>query len=280
MLLAVVFLVFGAVQITNHQHLLNAHRIDLQGFHFELLLTHLTELENRLQTTLHEIAQNQSQQLEQLKLLRYQCDSTLLHSDTLQPNSNYRLENISGLSNVPSLDGEWIVFQYRSNGSVDFNRTWDEYRTGFGSTRGEHWLGLAALEQILTKRSHELLIVMENFKGTTVYAHYAAFRIGTEQEKYAITTVGKYDGTAGDSLSFHNGSKFTTFDQDNDRHTLNCATVYGGGWWFKDCYSCFLNGVYITTSQGMEKGLIWYSFTGPFESLKSTKMMIRPTGAL
>uniref|UniRef100_A0A182WWG1 Uncharacterized protein n=1 Tax=Anopheles quadriannulatus TaxID=34691 RepID=A0A182WWG1_ANOQN len=54
MLLATVFLVFGAVQITHRQQLLAAS-VDLPGFHFELLLTHLTEMENRLQATLAEI---------------------------------------------------------------------------------------------------------------------------------------------------------------------------------------------------------------------------------
>ena len=32
----------------------------------------------------------------------------------------------------------------------------------------------------------------------------------------------------GDSLAAHNGKRFTTFDQDNDLYTGNCAAKYTG----------------------------------------------------
>ena len=49
--------------------------------------------------------------------------------------------------------------------------------------------------------------------------------------KYASTyklTVSGYSGTAGDSLAFHNGMKFSTYDQDNDASGVNCAVTYKG----------------------------------------------------
>ena len=40
----------------------------------------------------------------------------------------------------------------------------------------------------------------------------------------------------GDSLNSHIGMKFSTYDVDNDDHTIHCAVDYTGGWWYRGCY--------------------------------------------
>lgn len=47
----------------------------------------------------------------------------------------------------------------------------------------------------------------------------------------------------GDSLSHHNGKKFTTKDQDNGTYDKNCAVPFQSGWWFTDCFLSNLNGL-------------------------------------
>ncbi|KAH8253039.1 hypothetical protein KR032_003255, partial [Drosophila birchii] len=48
--------------------------------------------------------------------------------------------------------------------------------------------------------------------------------------------MGSYTGTAGDSLTYHKGQAFSTFDRDNDDYVeRNCAQYYLGAWWFKSC---------------------------------------------
>lgn len=50
--------------------------------------------------------------------------------------------------------------------------------------------------------------------------------------------------SVGDSLSRHNGQKFSTFDKDQDPVSSNCARLYLGAFWYKDCYDSNPNGVY------------------------------------
>ncbi|ALC38308.1 CG31832, partial [Drosophila busckii] len=123
----------------------------------------------------------------------------------------------------------WAVIQRRVDGSVNFNRTWEEYRNGFGDLRGEFWLGLEKLHLMTKFQPHELYIQLENFKNEHRYAHYRSIAIRSESELYKLSC----DSCAG--LSDHNDMAFSTPDRDNDKSDRNCATDYGCGWWFNDC---------------------------------------------
>ena len=66
-----------------------------------------------------------------------------------------------------------------------------------------------------------------------------------ESRNYTLHVSG-YSGNAVDSLSYHNGMMFTTYDRDNDPWTSssyngNCAVLYGGGFWYKSCAWCRVN---------------------------------------
>ncbi|MCB9760290.1 MAG: hypothetical protein H6739_10680 [Alphaproteobacteria bacterium] len=37
--------------------------------------------------------------------------------------------------------------------------------------------------------------------------------------------------------SYHNGRRLTTYDDDNDAYSANCATYYGHPWWYGSCWS-------------------------------------------
>ena len=58
-------------------------------------------------------------------------------------------------------------------------------------------------------------------------------RIEGEDQDYRVW-VGGYSGNASDSLTAHNGFKFSTIDRNNDQapKCCPCAPAYGGGWWF------------------------------------------------
>lgn len=133
--------------------------------------------------------------------------------------------------------GGWTIIQHRFNGEVDFYRTWDEYKQGFGMLTAEFWLGLDKIYRITNSGNFELMIILTDRDLHMVYAKYSLFSIGSEAEGYAITRLGNYTGTAGDSLSYHSGMKFTTWDRKNDRigGNNNCAVTFHGAWWYNNC---------------------------------------------
>ena len=118
------------------------------------------------------------------------------------------------------------------------------------------WLGLTKMRRLTkTKQKTPLTVdldvpVMSNSPGRTGYggftegtAVYDNFKIGSQSNQYTLE-LGAFDvdSTGGDSLSYHNGRKFSTRDQDNDNWGSNCAVSYKGAWWFKSCHHSNLNG--------------------------------------
>ena len=171
--------------------------------------------------------------------------------------------------------GGWTVFQRRQDGSVDFYRYWTDYEDGFGNLTGEFWLGLGKINRLTKEQSNTLRVDLGDFDGNTRYAQYTTFSVGNSTTEYTLT-VGGYSGTAGDSLTHHNGMKFTTRDNDNDNWPGNCAIELHGAWWFGNCFYSHLNGPYqhnpILSSYN---GTLWYHWKGPYYSLKFTEMKTR-----
>ncbi|XP_068595985.1 fibroleukin-like [Brachionichthys hirsutus] len=190
--------------------------------------------------------------------------------------------------------GGWTVIQRRQDGSVSFNRTWSDYRSGFGALDGgEFWLGNNMIHLLTRDRDVALHVQLEDFDGVTAYARYERFRVASERLRFRLT-VGEYSGTAGDALSFskrydHSNRSFTTPDRDHDRYPSgNCGAYYSSGWWFDACLASNLNGrYYVGKYKGVRDGIFWgtwhnikqeYYPTNERQSFKSVRMMIRPKG--
>ncbi|CAL8337947.1 unnamed protein product [Merluccius merluccius] len=175
--------------------------------------------------------------------------------------------------------GGWLVFQKRFDGSVNFQRTWREYKMGFGDPLGEQWLGTEVLHQLSMLGQYSLRVELQDWEGNQVYSQYDRFSLASEKHGYRLVARG-YSGTAGrqSSLSSHR-TAFSTSDQDNDNcDTCKCALMLTGGWWFDACGLSNLNGMFYSPGHNIRKlnGIKWHHFRGPSYSLHSTAMMVRP----
>ncbi|XP_035994065.1 tenascin-R isoform X3 [Fundulus heteroclitus] len=169
-------------------------------------------------------------------------------------------------------EGGWIVFQRRQNGLTDFSRKWSDYRVGFGNLEDEFWLGLDNIQKIASQGRYELRIDMKDGQES-VYANYDKFSIGDARNLYKLR-IGEYNGTAGDSLSYHQGRPFSTKDRDNDIAVTNCASSYKGAWWYKNCHRANLNGKYGESRHS--QGINWYHWKGHEFSIPFVEMKMRP----
>ncbi|XP_008106459.2 angiopoietin-1 isoform X2 [Anolis carolinensis] len=181
--------------------------------------------------------------------------------------------------NMDILGGGWTVIQHREDGSLDFQKSWKEYKMGFGSPSGEYWLGNEFIFAITTSQRHySLRIELTDWEGSRAYSQYDRFYIGSEKQNYRLYLKG-HSGTAGkqSSLILH-GADFSTKDADNDNCMCKCALMLTGGWWFDACGPSNLNGMFYSAGQhhGKINGIKWHYFKGPSYSLRSTTMMIRP----
>ncbi|XP_073687738.1 uncharacterized protein fgl2b [Garra rufa] len=192
---------------------------------------------------------------------------------------------------MESSGGGWTLIQHRLDGNTSFNRTWDEYKNGFGELTEEFWLGNDKIHMLTKAKNMSLRIEIEDFEGVKEYAHYDNFSVADESQQYRLS-IGGYSGTAGNAMQFsetynHDQKLFTTPDRDNDQYPSgNCGAYYSSGWWFDACMSANLNGRYYQSKyKGVRNGIFWgtwhnitmeYYPTNDRQSFKTVKMMIRP----
>ncbi|XP_068146578.1 uncharacterized protein [Drosophila tropicalis] len=180
-------------------------------------------------------------------------------------------------------DGGWTVIQRRDDFGEpreNFNRDWADYKNGFGEPGKEFWLGNENIYMLTNNEEYALRVELEDFEGNKRYAQYSHFKIHSESDYYKLEIDG-YEGNAGDSLNDpwygSNNSPFSTYNKDNDRSSLNCASMLKGGWWWKSC-GRGLNGLYLHDPQDLtaRQGIVWFRWRGWDYTLKKATMMIRP----
>ncbi|XP_062602646.1 fibroleukin-like [Saccostrea cucullata] len=90
---------------------------------------------------------------------------------------------ISVYCDMTTMGGGWTAIQKRVDGSVRFNRTWTEYKNGFGSPAQNVWIGNDVIHKLTKENTSSLYVSITLQNGTTLYEMYDRFSVSNETGK-------------------------------------------------------------------------------------------------
>lgn len=145
-----------------------------------------------------------------------------------------------------SFGAGWTVIQrrgqpYQTHGPENFNRSWNDYKLGFGGlSGGEFWFGNDFIHQLTYDDDMELKVVLVNWADQRIEFNFDIFRVDSERNKYNLMIDGfRGNNKSLNAMAYHHRQDFSTFDRQNDRTGIDgnreccsCATSYASGWWF------------------------------------------------
>ncbi|XP_023574085.1 angiopoietin-related protein 3 [Octodon degus] len=171
----------------------------------------------------------------------------------------------------------WTSIQHRTDGSQNFNESWENYKYGFGKLDGEFWLGLEKIYSIVKQSNYTLRIELEDWKDNKYHVEYS-FHLGNHDTNYMLH-LAEMTGNGPKVFPEHTDLVFSTWGHRAGH--LNCSEHYSGGWWWRDvCDENNLHGKYnkprAKSKAEKRRGIWWRSQNGKLYSIKSTKMLIHP----
>ena len=184
-------------------------------------------------------------------------------------------------TSIPALqarcgNGGWtVILRRKANVSqqVNFTRTWNEYKHGFGDLNTEFWYGLRNIHCLTTRQQVDLRIELEyGSRGKLTY-NYKRFVVDGPEDKFTLH-IGQLQlpSPGHDSMAYNNGRPFSTYDKDNDLGAINCAQSstnahggHGGGWWFGYCSFSVLTRPH--------PHIFWHTISS---TIKYVEMKVRP----
>ncbi|XP_062595986.1 ryncolin-1-like, partial [Saccostrea cucullata] len=94
-----------------------------------------------------------------------------------------------------TMGGGWTTIEKRVNGYVSFERTWDEYKSGFGDAGQDFWIENDVIHQLTKGNICSLYISITLVNGSKLYELYDQFSFSNEAENYQLLLAGKASGT-------------------------------------------------------------------------------------
>lgn len=94
---------------------------------------------------------------------------------------------------------QWLMIQDRQTNHINFNRTWNEYRRGFGNILNQtnFWIGNENLYWLTNSYQCRLKIELTDWRNETRLAIYEIFRISNQNDNYRIQIDGYHGNIEG-----------------------------------------------------------------------------------
>ncbi|XP_052699530.1 angiopoietin-2-like [Crassostrea angulata] len=127
----------------------------------------------------------------------------------------------------------YTVILQRHDGSVDFNRTYAEYRDGFGSPFTEMWLGNEYFHRLSYNWYSRLYIELKYNDSSVRYVEYIDVSVYPASAYYCLLHYGMMAGNASDKLFYKTRYPFGA--NDLDPYGCKCPLLMYGGWWHGCC---------------------------------------------
>ena len=158
------------------------------------------------------------------------------------------------LCSIASTETRTFIAASEADG-FNFDRTWNDYKTGFYTNDGEtYWIGLDFLQHFIATKGITNARILYLLAGASIIYKYQHLEMRGENESYAIygklgsmnayqdraiaaVTTEEHNITDGCfSTILDTFTPFSTPDVDNDDELdLSCANQSRTGWWFSKC---------------------------------------------
>ncbi|XP_071836029.1 fibrinogen C domain-containing protein 1-A-like isoform X4 [Apostichopus japonicus] len=139
-------------------------------------------------------------------------------------------------------DGGWTIIQRRFDGSINFNRSWEDYQLGFGFLSSELWIGNKRLSYLTNQKRYQLRIDLTTTNGSSFYVTYDKFRISDVFSNYKLVKAEITNRTVGGTVPsdckelYNNGERTSGVYEikptiwPDSPFEVYCNMSDGGGW--------------------------------------------------
>ena len=108
---------------------------------------------------------------------------------------------------------------------VNFTRSWDEYKHGFGDLNTEFWYGLDKIHCLTTRQQTDLQILLHYDNGSEHVFTYEHFVVDAAEDRFTLHIGQLQQPPPGrDGMTDLDGLPFTTSDRDNSASGYGSCT--------------------------------------------------------